>query len=301
MFLTRPLPDDFRERCWRRRPCMLEGMISPAWLATISLPRFYSWCTPPAKARLYSRTEEFRPGTAVAGLIPDVTGAPALFEPFRSDANQVTLLLNRVEQVDAEIRALRETFDIGLAWRYDDVVATMSTAGSGIGYHAGHEDGFIVQLQGSREWTLYDSRHLPAPYRNRLLGDRRLGDMPAPPRPDADPAFTGTLHAGDVLYIPALMGHEGVTIDDSISLSVGWRGISIFECIARCSDHSPDVTAMIDAAPELFFRLLDDPSAGASDVPAHLVGAMEDALEYLGALGPGRGLLRQYFNAMVNQ
>ncbi len=100
-------------------------------------------------ARLYRLVGEGDPGAAGAARVP----VDELLErgaALRRRGRPVTQLLNRVDAVDADVRRLRSLLPVELPWRHDDTVATWSDPGSGIGFHSGHEDGFVVQLAGAR-------------------------------------------------------------------------------------------------------------------------------------------------------
>ena len=152
-------------------------------------------------------------------------------------------------------------------------MATFSHTGAGIGYHAGTEDGFVVQMQGRREWNVWEQSVLTEDYRHALCGSMR--DVAADARPTAEPLLRCTLTPGDALYIPALFPHEGVTLETSLSLSLAWRGLSAADiwCVlsARRSNKPPDPALCC---------LLPDPAPG--QFPAlFLRNAIEQVFESL--------------------
>ena len=143
-------------------------------------------------------------------------------------------------------------------WREDDIVLTYSSVGSGIGYHAGHEDAIIVQAAGRRHWRVWPAEAVGDEDRKRILISAR-GDYAALERRGYEPLIDCELRAGDALYIPPFCPHQGVTLEDSISIALGWRGVAYFHLLAACSDllSAPDHVSVEALAPA-FFELVPD-------------------------------------------
>jgi 50S ribosomal protein L16 3-hydroxylase len=273
---------EFLTKAWRKRPLLFKKLIKQSVLSKCNRARFVSWCASPSSARIYLRSEDNRSGSAQAWVVPQPEDAPRIFDELSDEGYAPTLLLNRVEYVDPEIVALRADFGIGLEWRHDDVVATLSLPQSGIGYHAGHEDGFIVQLVGSRNWRVWPPSCLPVRYRRSLLDDPWARRSRTPPRPEVPPVLDCRLEAGDVLYIPALHGHEGITKHLSISLSVAWRGLSCYRMLERLlGKFDKQAMSAIRRQPKLFFRLLNDPPTDESDLAVWFCRELHECISYL--------------------
>lgn len=250
------------------------------------MKRFFRWCSAPAEARLFVRTEERAPGSAHAFPLASIGEGPAIFDHCRARGELVTLLLNRAESVEPALERLRARFKIPYVWREHDIVATLAVKDAGIGFHAGHEDGFVVQLRGRRRWRVWNSSVLDDRYRRRLLGDRSVDDVP-PMRPSTRASLTCILEPGDALFIPALYGHEGTTLEESISLSIAWAGLTPFRvvnAVARALD--PAVRQIMQEDPAEFFRLLPDPPPGTPDPAGFLLDALAPSIERLRPHGP---------------
>lgn len=252
---------------WRRHPTVLRGALPASALPVCPAAAFASWCVAPAVARLYRLVGEEDPGAAGAARVP----VGELLErgaALRGRGRPVTLLLNRVDAVDAGVRRLRALLPVDLPWRCDDTVATWSDPGSGIGFHSGHEDGFVVQLAGARRWSVWPPETLPDDHHLVVLG-RPTADDPSPLRRCPDPPrVTVELRAGDALYIPALWPHEGLTIGEgpSLSLSVAWRGVNARRLLAGHVDDRRAATLG-----PAWYRLLPDVPAGGAARLAELV------------------------------
>lgn len=210
--------------CWRSRPTVFRHALLSKSIARFDKDRFLVWTDQTVgSVRLF---EAFTDGSSRSGLLPDTRNARELFTKLQAAGTTFTIHMNDVEMVDKDIFELRQAFGIPYWWRIDDVIGTLSSPGSGIGYHAGHEDGFIVQLSGSRRWRVWSESCTPVAYRYELLAPSH-GPNPVIVRPDSDVdlLLDVVLSAGDVLYIPPYFPHEGVTIETSVSLSIAWKGL----------------------------------------------------------------------------
>lgn len=211
---------------------MFRSALGDKFLSAHSSERFLSWTDHTlGSVRLF---QSFDNGEARSGLLDGKRSARAVHTRLSDSDAAFTIHMNDVEIVDPEIFDLRQSLGIPYWWRLDDVIGTLSSRGSGIGYHAGHEDGFIVQLVGSRRWRVWSECCTPAYYRRELLSPSP-GANPVIHRPDAtaDLLLDVELNAGDVLYIPPFFPHEGATLATSVSLSVAWKGLGPISFIPR--------------------------------------------------------------------
>lgn len=244
---------------WRLRPELVRGAV----VVPKSLGRqdFYSWCNHPAIARIYIRTESDKLGSARAGLLPDPGLGPQLFEQYAKAGESLTMLLNGVERTSELARRVRSALPDGPDWRADDDVATLSTLDSGIGFHAGHEDGFIVQVSGSRRWRVWASDVLTEDYRYFLLGRGNNEYSVVPDRPNIEPVVDVDLNPGDALYVPALFPHEGITTAESISFSIAWRGLSPYSIVRNHCDQEAfeRLLTLAEDRADSVYRLLGEP------------------------------------------
>jgi len=291
-----PLTQDFFDRQWRKAPALFRAAVDSELLFREWPAHFSAWCRPPAQARLFLRTESTRTGSAQAYRLSDPADAPELFDCYADEP--LTILLNDVQNVAADVHALRSSLGVGRTWRYDDIVATLSKVDSGIGYHAGHEDSVIVQLSGKRLWRLWPPAVVPEIYRWVLLGYPLKPSEPLT-KPGTAPLFECTLEAGDILYIPPLFPHEGVTLEQSVSLSIGWAGISVFRLLLSMFGEFPPLAMEVALNhPEAFFALLDDPPCEAPSASEAMFESIRDRLELLGRAGPSADDVRQFLGAL---
>lgn len=265
------LPDPGRQapwlpNWWRRRPRHLPGVIPVEELPEDPSGTFAGWCKPPAVGRLYRLVGDDMPG-ASGGRRVKVDEVLSYGLRIRDKGLPCTQLLNRVDEVDPGVDRLRAFLPSDVPWRRDDIVATWSDPGSGIGFHSGHEDGFIVQLAGSRRWRTWAPNVLPDVHHLFILGAPDSGDHTPLRRAESEPDLVVDLHPGDALYLPPLWPHEGITLSDSpsLSLSIAWRGINARRLLDgpignRASELlSPDWYRLLpDLVPADRDRLVDD-------------------------------------------
>jgi hypothetical protein len=281
---------------WRSEPRVFRRFVAPH---TLGRCNFEEWCVDPASARFYIRTEARSAGSAVAVRVPNPAIGLKLLKYGEQRGEAATLLLNGVERVSGICREIHGSLPFTQDWRFDDIVATRSLSGSGIGFHGGHEDGYVAQIQGTRRWRVWSKDRLSTEYRYFLMGRGDDEYAVLPDRPNAAPLLDITLEPGDLLYIPALFPHEGVSTTTSVSLSVAWRGFSLFTLLRRYAgaDIYSRLLWLSDTHPEAAHTLLPDPAAG-EDILRHITLAIEN-LYPLAGLGIDAGTLLQRMSRLL--
>jgi 50S ribosomal protein L16 3-hydroxylase len=217
------------EHFWRKRTIFLSGMLTSDLLTPLNAKRIASWIVrlPHIRVFVSSLGQSDAPRSR---LVPN-NDAAVVFDKLSKSTLKFTVLMNRVDEIDEQVRAVRDEMHVPFHWRTDDIVVTYSSIGSGIGYHAGHEDAFIVQVSGQRHWRVWDAMEIDCEARRRILISAPDDIYPFV-RSASPPVLECTLNPGDVLYVPPFFPHEGVTTKTSISLALGWRGVSYFHVLS---------------------------------------------------------------------
>ena len=181
-----------------------------------------------------------------------------------------TLIVQAVNHYDPEVAALVNAFDFIPKWRLDDVMISYATPGGGVGPHIDLYDVFICQGSGRRRWRVGERGN-----HKQFAAHAALWHTEA-----FEAIIDVELLAGDILYIPPGFPHDGVTLEESMSYSVGFRAKSACDMLSGLADH------LIDK--DLGKHLLSDPKRpvqhqqGRIDardfglIKAHLLSALDD-------------------------
>ncbi|MCT4642976.1 MAG: cupin domain-containing protein [Bacteriovoracaceae bacterium] len=104
--------------------------------------------------------------------------------------------------------------DLIYHWEFDDIMATVSTKGASVGAHIDHYGVFILQGHGKRQWFIQEK---PDPTYKEGLELKILKNFA--------PDYSVILEPGDLIYIPPGCAHHGVTIEESVSYSIGFKSL----------------------------------------------------------------------------
>ena len=158
----------------------------------------------------------------------------AEFGPFESferfGTEGWTLVVQAVNHWSPEVAELVNPFAFIPKWRFDDVMISYATPGGGVGPHIDLYDVFICQGSGRRRWRVGD-----------VGNHRQFAAHAALLHTDPFEAIIDTeLLPGDILYIPPGFPHEGVTLEESMSFSVGFRAKSACDMLSGLADYVLD-------------------------------------------------------------
>ncbi|WP_299792628.1 cupin domain-containing protein [uncultured Shewanella sp.] len=141
-----------------------------------------------------------------------------------------TLVVQALNNWLPQAEELIQCFDFIPRWRFDDVMASYATPGGGVGPHIDLYDVFICQGSGRRRWKVGDR----GPH-------KEFSAHPALLHTEAfEPIIDVELLPGDILYLPPGYPHEGVTLEASMSFSVGYRTASAKDMVSALADHLID-------------------------------------------------------------
>ncbi len=141
-----------------------------------------------------------------------------------------TLIVQAVNHYSPEVAELVKPFDFIPKWRLDDVMISYATPGGGVGPHIDLYDVFICQGSGRRQWRVGDKgEHKQFAAHAALLHTEAF-----------EAIIDVELLPGDILYIPPGFPHDGVTLEESMSYSVGFRAKSGCDMLSGLADYVID-------------------------------------------------------------
>lgn len=207
---------------WQKQPLLIPNAfvdfidpISPEELAGLA-------CEPDVEARLvFTRKNTWKLQTGPF-TETDFTSLPS---------RNWTLLVQATDQWVPEIKALLESVNFLPNWRIDDVMVSYATPNGGVGPHFDYYDVFLVQGQGSRIWKT-GQRCTAQDVSRTNSGLKLLREF----RTEQE----WVLQPGDVLYVPPGVAHWGVSRDNSLCYSLGFRAPSLSEMVIDYSDACSD-------------------------------------------------------------
>jgi len=221
-----PLIGDFYAHYWNKRPflvrgaidsAVMNGLITPDELAGLSMEET-------ASSRMVVREDwacKFGPFTE---------------EDFNTEGNPPwSLLVQNVEQFHPDTATLLRAFNFAPRWLMDDVMVSYSTADGTIGGHIDSYHVFLVQGQGARRWTV---GHEP------IFDESYIEGLDLKILKDPIDGETVEVTSGDVLYIPPHFAHQGITIDDALTFSVGFLGPKLSELYIAYAQHLSENDAL---------------------------------------------------------
>jgi len=261
-----PSAGDFYAHYWNKRPFVAPGAIAPADMARlISADELAGLAMEEApRSRLLKSTGEAQDWTCAYG-------------PFDEDdftaagETQWSLLVQNVEQFHPNTAELLSHFDFAPRWLLDDIMVGFSTPGGTVGPHFDTYHVFLVQGPGRRRWKISHKEIDDTDYLDgmdfKVLKNGFDGDEIE-------------VICGDVLYVPPKFGHEGTTIEDALTYSVGLLGPKLSELFTGYGQYLAEFE-------EIDQRYvgdgLDVNSAGFTLSPDAVKGLQEELTQHLNA------------------
>ncbi len=142
-----------------------------------------------------------------------------------------TLVVQSVNHWIPEVQAFARLFDFIPQWRFDDVMVSFAAPNGGVGPHVDNYDVFICQGSGQRRWRVGD----PSADFDSVIAHEKLLHVS-----EFEAVIDEVLSAGDILYIPPGCPHEGVSLDNSMSFSVGYKATNATELLSGFADYLID-------------------------------------------------------------
>lgn len=131
-----------------------------------------------------------------------------------------TLICHNLELFNSDFFELKKKVRFIPEWNFDDLMSTISIKGSSVGAHIDDYSVFIFQGRGSRKWLLEEK---PVPDYFPDIDIKLLKKF--------KPHIEWVLQPGDMIYIPPGVAHHGISLEDSISYSLGFKSIRYKELL----------------------------------------------------------------------
>jgi 50S ribosomal protein L16 3-hydroxylase len=244
--------EQFIAKHWQKKPLLVrnalnapESLISVQELLTLSQ-------NGQCEARLISRKKN-NAWQLQHGPFSGLVTLPSL-----TKSGPWTVLVQGVDTVHASINQLMTHFRFAGDALLDDVMISYASDGGGVGPHLDSYDVFLIQLHGQREWRISPPKSTPAIFEEGL---------PVKILKNFKAADTWLLEAGDMLYLPAGWGHDGVAKGPCMTASVGFRAPHRNEWLNAYLDDLAD--SLEDAL---------DPNAKRLKLPASLALSRKNGL-----------------------
>ena len=175
-----------------------------------------------------------------------------------------TLLVQDIQHHLPDAWQLLRAFNFIPDARLDDLMISYAAPGGGVGPHYDSYDVFLIQAHGRRAWRVASQF------------DRRIRrDVPLKMIHPFDAEHEWILEPGDMLYLPPGIAHDGVALDECITLSVGFRAPRSYELALAFLQE-------LGASHE-FGAMLRDPELKATRSPARidtkLIARYQDLLD----------------------
>jgi 50S ribosomal protein L16 3-hydroxylase len=236
-------PAVFMSQYWQKKPLLIRHAC-PDFNDGLSRDRLIALaCRDDVESRLVIRERE---------RFSLATGPFSRTDFRRLPSSGWTLLVQGVNRVDAATDSLLRRFAFVPYARLDDVMISYATPGGGVGPHFDSYDVFLLQGSGRRRWRYGKQKDLALVEHIDVKILRRFS-----PRHDA------VLAAGDMLYLPPHIAHEGTAVDPCLTYSIGFRAPTYAEIAQAFIDFLRDDLRLPDGQ-------YADPGARPSRTPARI-------------------------------
>ncbi|OCG24539.1 hypothetical protein A9G45_09270 [Gilliamella sp. HK2] len=231
--------DDFLTNYWQKKPVILRKAFA----------NFIDPITPDELAGLAMEEE------IDSRIVSNKNGIwDAQFGPFTQyddlGEDHWSLLVQAVDHWHTQAARLIEPFKCLPQWQFDDLMISYATQGAGVGPHIDNYDVFIIQGMGRRRWQVGDRNQNYKQY----SAHKALLHVE-----DYQPIIDEEITAGDILYIPLGCPHNGVSIGESLSYSVGFITQTSQTLLSNFADYIIDNLPTAIYYQDKDLKLPDDP------------------------------------------
>ena len=241
-------------RHWQRTPLLLRG----------AFPDFRDPLSPRDVMRLAGSRDAVARLVTRRGAQWSVEHGPIPAARFKQlPRRDWTVLVQDTNHFSAAAAALLAHFDFVPHARVDDVMVSYAAPGGGVGPHVDSYDVFLLQGHGRRRWRISSQDdHAFVPGLDLKILQRFRAQQ------------EWVLEAGDMLYLPPGIAHEGVAESECLTWSIGFRAPSDEELAAGFLDYLHEQVK----AKGRYGDPASKPARHPGEVPASLVRHADAAL-----------------------
>lgn len=197
-----------------------------------------------------------------------------------------SLLIQGVDKFIPDVHQLLNEFDFIPPWRLDDIMISLSSLHGNVGPHYDNYDVFLFQAAGQKEWSLTTKNC----HEDNIIPDLALRIMA-----DFDVEQRYVLSPGDLLYLPAHVGHHGVSLsEECMTYSFGYRSYRAQELWDSFGDYLSETKQATQLYQDPIWRQHSNPS----EVPK---AAVQQAKQLMLSLLDDEASLQQWFSRFATQ
>lgn len=205
---------EFLQNYWNQKPCLFKGVLQEA-----------GGLASPDELFELALDEDFE--TRLALLDENgkrkLTHGPLetkhVAEARRRDH---ALICHNLNALAPEFYELEKMVDFIPKWEFDDVMGVVSNRGMSLGAHIDNYNVFILQGQGKRRWEIQE---------NPKVSWRQ--DQEIKVLEEFAPDYAWELQTGDMIYIPPGIAHHGISLEDSVSYSLGFKSLETIDVLGE--------------------------------------------------------------------
>lgn len=217
-------PQAFLADYWQKKPLLIRQAVADfAWLPTLA-----DLIGMAGQDDVESRLVASRDGKWTCESGPF---RPARFK--RLGESDWTVLVQNVNHHVPFCAELLYRFDFIPHVRLDDLMISWAPAGGGVGPHFDSYDVFLLQVGGKKRWRVSSQTDLAL-----------VEDAPLKILEHFEPEQEWVLEHGDMLYLPPKYAHEGVSLEEGMTWSIGFRAPTAQELGGAFLDYLRDRIAL---------------------------------------------------------
>ena len=224
-----PTTDEFYKTYWGRKPFVVRGGVDAALFDTL--------IDGDTLAGL-SLEEEIK--SRLIMTAPEGGKWECEHGPFEDDKFSTlgeknwSLLVQNVEQYHPDTAELLNSFNFSPRWLLDDIMVSYSATGGSVGPHTDSYHVFLVQGIGRRRWCIGNTQ---------ILNEECIEGLELKVLKDGVEGEKIEVTMGDVIYLPPNFAHEGITLEDAMTFSVGFLGPKMSELFIEYGYYLEQVEA----------------------------------------------------------